>query len=661
MRNKFCAVCEWNKRKNQQEDSEEEKHGEDESECSAQKEHKCTKNWGTYQSSGSMESSVIVEGFTKSIEMHNLVYKVMIADGDSNTTKALIEARPYEGIVIQKVECKNHLWRNFNGHIRVLVATSNKDHPIKLRRIVGGKILRLRTRVNKCIKKRKEENISKDDQSILLKNDIVLCLRCIFGDHSKCPMKENCPHVNKDDPKNHTIDLKSSPIWMKIFAPVQRLLNNSRSLIENKDSNRVECLNSVVAKFAVNKSQLISRTYQSRVNLSVMSFNNKGRILEKVNRELFLQSPGHFTTKHENAKEKRNRPENRKQQTRRKLFASDSANKENAKHYGTAVETPVLSGADLKHACMTFVVETVNLTAAQIIKLELDTKLQAECELWLARRGYTLTASHHGRVCKKRAATPCKTIVKIIMYTNLSGIRSIEHGKSFEEAAKKALEKLLDIQINKAGLFLCCEKHPYLGASPDGLVDNDTIVELKCPFSAKDMTPEEGILAGKIKCWKIINKPKGKKIIDLNNLVLPNGQKFVPKYEFDKKHDYYYQIQSQLHYSKREKCVFAVYTLKYPHIKYEYIYKDDVFYYTKMKKKLKDFYWDCLLPEIVDPMQRRNMEIREPLCLGEKIDNKCKGDLEVLKPTEKRARDETDKTPRKLKKARKPLSNVNSL
>ena len=29
---------------------------------------------------------------------------------------------------------------------------------------------------------------------------------------------------------------------------------------------------------------------------------------------------------------------------------------------------------------------------------------------------------------------------------------------------------------------------PYLGCSPDGLVDKDGVVEVKCPYTARDMT-----------------------------------------------------------------------------------------------------------------------------------------------------------------------------
>lgn len=34
----------------------------------------------------------------------------------------------------------------------------------------------------------------------------------------------------------------------------------------------------------------------------------------------------------------------------------------------------------------------------------------------------------------------------------------------------------------------------FLAASPDGLIDDDSIAEIKCPVSIKDYTPEEAFL-----------------------------------------------------------------------------------------------------------------------------------------------------------------------
>lgn len=40
--------------------------------------------------------------------------------------------------------------------------------------------------------------------------------------------------------------------------------------------------------------------------------------------------------------------------------------------------------------------------------------------------------------------------------------------------------------------------HPYLGASTNGLIDDNLLVEIKCPSSAKDMSPGEAIKKRKV-------------------------------------------------------------------------------------------------------------------------------------------------------------------
>lgn len=45
---------------------------------------------------------------------------------------------------------------------------------------------------------------------------------------------------------------------------------------------------------------------------------------------------------------------------------------------------------------------------------------------------------------------------------------------------KKQLAEQLSICIDKCGMFVD-EEFPFLGASPDGLVGIDTLVEIRCP------------------------------------------------------------------------------------------------------------------------------------------------------------------------------------
>jgi hypothetical protein len=68
-----------------------------------------------------MESALVVEGFKKSIEMHNLIYGRLIADDDRETA-------PYGA---QKIKCKNHILRNFMSKIKEISRRPRIDKNIK--------------------------------------------------------------------------------------------------------------------------------------------------------------------------------------------------------------------------------------------------------------------------------------------------------------------------------------------------------------------------------------------------------------------------------------------------------------------------------------------------------------------------------------------------
>lgn len=71
----------------------------------------------------------------------------------------------------------------------------------------------------------------------------------------------------------------------------------------------------------------------------------------------------------------------------------------------------------------------------------------------------------------------------------------MEHGRQFEDTAKKELQQIEGIvNIELCGLFVdSCTK--YLGATLDGIIDKNTLLESKCPYTAYNlkMSPEETI------------------------------------------------------------------------------------------------------------------------------------------------------------------------
>jgi hypothetical protein len=148
----------------------------------------------------------------------------------------------------------------------------------------------------------------------------------------------------------------------------------------------------------------------------------------------------------------------------------------------------------------------------------------------------------------------------------------------------------MSIRVKPCGLFIDSE-FPFLAATPDGLIGEDGITEIKCPSSCINMTPDEAIFSRKVTFWSL-DKTK-KSILGVN-----------------KKHSYYYQVQGQLRVTKRQYCLFALWTPQ--GMKIERIERDDGFWKDNMEEKLHSFYHNCLLPEIIDPRHTRSMPIRNP-------------------------------------------------
>ena len=113
---------------------------------------------------------------------------------------------------------------------------------------------------------------------------------------------------------------------------------------------------------------------------------------------------------------------------------------------------------------------------------------------------------------------------------------SLQHGRRYESVAVEKVAQECKVNPKECGLFVC-EEYPFLAASPDRIIDEDVIIEVKCPFASKDkpITPS--------------TVPYLQSISDGDELVL------------DSKHIYYYQVQGQLLCSGRQKCLFVVYTL----------------------------------------------------------------------------------------------------
>lgn len=211
------------------------------------------------------------------------------------------------------------------------------------------------------------------------------------------------------------------------------------------------------------------------------------------------------------------------------------------------------------------ILNKIKLSIGDIHKIERHTIGQSSNESWKNERQYRLTASHFGKVCTLRPTTPRDNTIKYILYgeklfgttpamklvilfkqsqkifyfVHVFNIR-FRYGIQNESIAKNAFEEACNLSCDPCGLFVDEQFH-FLAASPDGLINHDGILEVKCPFSIKHITPQEAAI-NKILKYLIVNKEGA--------------------IELKRTHHYFYQIQGQLHITKRKYCYLVVWTPK---------------------------------------------------------------------------------------------------
>ena len=175
------------------------------------------------------------------------------------------------------------------------------------------------------------------------------------------------------------------------------------------------------------------------------------------------------------------------------------------------------------------------ITEDNIVAFECATTGQSSSRLWMDERNKRLHSSNFGKICKATERTDKEKLARSLTVTNDVKSAAILHGKKYERAAVKAFEAKSGLKVDKCGTFIS-DSHPYLASTPDGKVGEFALVEVKCPYVARD---------------KPINP------CTVPYLKLQDGNLML-----DRKHDYFYQVQGQLFCSGLDTCHFCVYTLK---------------------------------------------------------------------------------------------------
>jgi putative phage-type endonuclease len=185
-------------------------------------------------------------------------------------------------------------------------------------------------------------------------------------------------------------------------------------------------------------------------------------------------------------------------------------------------------------------------------------QLEQRSDAWYQARVGKITASNVGAILGVSPYSTADDVMRSMVRDHFDAEREFkgniatQWGEDHEAEAIAALERDQGVFVEACGLIVH-PKHEWLGASPDGLVGDDTVIEVKCPFK-KEM-------------FNLSTRP-----------------------------DYMAQVQIQMACAKREFGLFGVWVPEYIEVT-EVLYDGD--WFDEALPKLKEFH-DSYLAIIAD-------------------------------------------------------------
>ena len=394
---------------------------------------------------------------------------------------------------------------------------------------------------------------------------------------------------------------------------VSRLVAKAGQLIGNFTTNLAENWMSIRCKFdggkVINRCQSGSWEHRCmgaglRLNIGPNWGPQVWRDTTRSEPNPILVNTANKTAEKREKDRKRKQTEEAKERRRQSKYPrvddTAEARKSYSRHDGGIEPDEVsedLSPEHLDDLKQRFYQTKVVVNQEQTCQIEVLTRSQRDTEMWMEERRKRITASNVGSVAKMKASTKRAKKVEQLLYSRFTGSKATRYGCTMEEVALREYTAYQQqhghpgLKTEPVGLCISTE-NPWLAASPDSTVHDlsttppSGLVELKNPYSAKDMTVEE-YSSNRSSCLNM--REDG-------------------KCELKRGHDYFYQVQCQLYCTGRAWCDFVVRTNKGIHV--ERIHQDRDWWNSQMKKCQK-FYFNALLPELACPRYGKG-GIREP-------------------------------------------------
>ncbi|XP_063073553.1 uncharacterized protein LOC134464036 [Engraulis encrasicolus] len=226
--------------------------------------------------------------------------------------------------------------------------------------------------------------------------------------------------------------------------------------------------------------------------------------------------------------------------------------------------------------CRTFYNKYIDMPTPKFEEIERATKQQSKEQVWHDARRVRITASTAKKVPIRLTTAPEKFLSEHL-HPSFRGNAATRQGAEGEEVARDHLETLGN-RIECKGLVVC-KMEPWLAASPDGVINKDTLLEIKTPVMGNKSMDE--FLA--TKGCEITTVANGDRV---EYLIASNGQK-----------GYYMQVQLGMYCTGLQHAKLVIWN-KTEHLEIEVPYDQD--FVEEHIPRLRTFYFSHMLPKIVD-------------------------------------------------------------
>ena len=208
----------------------------------------------------------------------------------------------------------------------------------------------------------------------------------------------------------------------------------------------------------------------------------------------------------------------------------------------------------------------------RILDIAAATIGQHKNECWLIARKTRITASKFGIVLNacKRNKFPPSLFKSLVDGYDMHRALAVQWGKNNERTALQKFIESTGFQVTETGLWL--HESGFFGASPDGLIGEDSVLEIKCPYQMRNGNIKKFVTEKKY----FFHYEEDEVVVDVN-------------------HIYYHQIQGQLYLTGRKQCYFFVWT---PH-DFEALLINKDLQWAENITILKDFYLNKFIPALL--------------------------------------------------------------